>query len=118
MNQVLLRGNVGSNIKIIEKDNSPTLAMFSIATNEKYKDKNGETQTKTSWVNTKAFGKIAEQVKSLKTGDFIFLDGKIKAEKWIDKTSNQEQYSQTVLVNEFIILSQKDKNNDFKDIPF
>jgi single-strand DNA-binding protein len=107
MNQVLLKGNVGNNIKVIEKENSPTLIMFSIATNESYKDKNEEFQTKTNWVNVKAFGITAESAKNLKSGDFIFLDGEIKTEKWTDKLTQKENYSQNVIMKEFTILKNK-----------
>ena len=63
-NNVQLIGNLGQDPEIINLESGKKLAKFSIATNESYKDKNGEKVEQTYWHNIVAWGKTAEIVEN------------------------------------------------------
>lgn len=77
-NTVKLFGNMGSEAKIIEKDGK-LMAAFSLATTDSYLDEDGNWQQKeTVWHNVLIFSPyVIQQVKSLKTGSRIELDGSL-----------------------------------------
>ncbi len=64
-NKVQLIGNLGNDPEIINLESGKTLAKFSIATNENYKNANGEKVTDTQWHNIIAWGKTAEIVEKV-----------------------------------------------------
>ena len=59
-NKVQLIGNLGQNPEIKALDGGKKLAKFSIATNESYRNANGEKVTETQWHNLVAWGRLAE----------------------------------------------------------
>lgn len=72
---------------------------FSLATNENYRDKNGEWQTKTEWHDIVCWGPLAERVeKNLKKGNLAFVEGKLTTRKWQDKDGN-DRYTTEVVSN-------------------
>jgi single-strand DNA-binding protein len=98
-NKVILIGNVG---KDPETNEAKTLTSFSLATSEKIK---GETVTE--WHNLKAFGKTAELIQSyVKKGSQIYIEGKIKTNKWEDK-NGQKRSTVEIIVSEVTFLGGK-----------
>ena len=66
-NKVQLIGNLGNDPEILNLETGSKLAKFSIATNESYKNKNGERVTDTQWHNVVAWGKTAEIIENYVT---------------------------------------------------
>ncbi len=63
---------------------------FSLATDETYKDRNGERQKRTEWHRITMWGKLAEIAqKYLKKGQLVFIEGRIQSRQWDDKTTGQ-----------------------------
>lgn len=90
INKTILVGRVGRDPEIHE---FPTgkLATFSIATTEKYTDKSGEKQESTEWHNIIVNGKLADVVeKYVKKGDLVYVEGKIKYQKYEDKAGEKD----------------------------
>ena len=82
MNKVFLRGRL---TKDVVTKNTPTgfsIANFTIATDESYKDKNGIWQKETEFHNCVVFGKLAEKLASSQKGENLIVIGKIKTESW------------------------------------
>ncbi len=89
LNRVELIGNVGRDPEIVVFSNGGSVAKFSIATSEKWKNKDGEQQEETQWHNVEVFGKLADVVKSYVTkGKQIYVAGQVVYEKWEDKDGN------------------------------
>jgi len=87
-------GNLGRDPEVRYMPDGKAVANISIACTEKYKDKNGEQKEATEWVNVVFFGKLAEIVgEYLKKGMTIFVEGKMKTDKYIDKATGVEKYS-------------------------
>jgi len=105
-NKVQLIGNLGNDPEIITLDSGKKLARFSLATNEHYKDANGQKQTKTDWHNLVAWGKTAEIVeKYISKGKEIAIEGKLTSRSYDDSDGNK-RYITEVNVNELLMLSK------------
>ncbi len=85
VNKVTLIGNLGKDPIIKKFDTGRAVAQFSLATNEKYKDKQGNPVTKTEWHNIVMWSPLAELAeKYLKKGNQVFLEGKIESREYQD----------------------------------
>jgi single-strand DNA-binding protein len=107
VNKVILVGNLGADpeVKYLEGDN--VVANFSLATTESYKDKNGNRVDQTEWHDLEVWGaqaKIVEQY--LKKGSQLFVEGKIRTEKWTDE-NNQPRRRTRIRVLNFTMLGGK-----------
>ena len=90
--------------EIITLDSGKKLAKFSLATNEHYKDKDGQKQTKTDWHNIVAWNKTAELIEQyVSKGKEIAIEGKLSTRSYEDK-EGQKRYTTEVVVNELLML--------------
>jgi single-strand DNA-binding protein len=105
-NKVQLIGNLGNDPEIITLDSGQKLAKFSLATNEYYKDADGQKQTKTEWHNLVAWNKTAELIESYVTkGKEIAIEGKLTNRSWDDKQGNK-RYTTEVVINEIVLFGK------------
>ena len=105
-NKVNLMGRLGANPETQTFDSGSCLTKFSLATNESYKDKNGEWKEITQWHTINAWGKIAEVIsKKLSKGQKISLEGRIVYKTY--ETENGEKRQTTVIdLKEFLLLKE------------
>lgn len=112
INKATLLGNVGRDPEIRHMANGDAVANVSLATTEKWKDKNGERQEKTEWHRLVFFGALADIVeKYVHKGSLIYVEGKITTRKWTDK-DGVEKYSTDINCNEMKLLNKVDGDND------
>ncbi|MDC1471918.1 single-stranded DNA-binding protein [Flavobacteriaceae bacterium] len=105
-NKVQLIGNLGNDPEIITLDSGKKLAKFSLATNEYYKDADGQKQTKTEWHNLVAWNKTAELIENYVTkGKEIAIEGKLTNRTWDDKEGNK-RYTTEVVVSEVVLFGK------------
>jgi single-strand DNA-binding protein len=105
-NNVRLIGNLGDDPKVRKLDSGKTVANFSIATNEIYRDSKGEKQSETTWHRLVAWGKQAEVVENyVKKGSEIAIDGKISNRSYEDK-NGEKHYITEILVNSVLLLGK------------
>ena len=103
-NKVQLIGNLGSNPEIITLENGNKLAKMSLATNEHFKDKDGQKQTKTEWHNLVAWNKTAEIIEQfVAKGKEIAVEGKLSTRNYLDKDGHK-RYITEVIVDELLLL--------------
>ena len=106
-NKVQLIGNLGNDPEIIALESGRKLAKFSLATNESYKDVNGEKQTKTDWHNIVAWGKTAEIIEKYVTkGKEVAVEGKVTTRNYETKVG-EKRYITEVVCNELLMLGSK-----------
>jgi len=106
-NKVQLIGNLGQDPEIINLESGKMLAKFSIATNESYKNSQGEKITDTQWHNIVAWGKTATIVeKYLQKGKEVAVEGKLTTRSWEDK-DGMKRYSTEVVCNELLMLGNR-----------
>ena len=86
LNKVLLIGRLGQAPIVRYMPNGDAVCNFSLATDESWKDKNGQRQTKTEWHNVIMYRRLAEIAgQYLKKGSQVYLEGKIQSRKYTDK---------------------------------
>ncbi len=106
-NKVTLIGRLGAKPEVMNFETGRALARFTLATNEGYKDKNGQWQDNTQWHNINAWGKSAELVgKLLDKGLEVMLEGKLVNQTYETK-SGEKRFSTVVELNEFLIISSR-----------
>ncbi len=106
-NKVQLIGNLGNAPEIINLESGKKLAKFSLATNENYKNAQGEKQTETQWHNLVAWNKTAELIeKYVEKGREIAIEGKLTSRSYEDKDGNK-RYVTEVIVSELLLLGSK-----------
>ena len=106
-NKVQLIGNVGQTPEIKTFENGKTMAKFSLATTEMYKNQNGEKVYDTHWHKLILWGKqasIAEMY--VKKGSEIAIAGKITNRHYVTK-EGVKKYATEIVVNEFLLLDKK-----------
>jgi single-strand DNA-binding protein len=105
LNRVTLLGNVGKDLEVKFTPQGTAVAKFSIATNDRYKDKSGEWQDKTEWHNITAWARLAEIAgEYVKKGQQVYVEGKLQTRSWDDKTSGQKKYMTEIVASELILL--------------
>jgi single-strand DNA-binding protein len=106
-NKVQLIGNLGSNPEIKILDGGKKVAKFNIATNESYRNANGEKITETQWHNLVAWGKLAEIIeKYIMKGSEVAVEGKLTYRSYNDKEGNKKFFTE-IQVNELLMLGEK-----------
>lgn len=105
-NKVQLIGNLGNDPEIINLESGKTLAKFAIATNDSYKNAQGEKITDTQWHNIVAWGKTAEIVeKYITKGKEVAIEGKLTTRSWEDK-DGIKRYTTEVVCSELLMLGK------------
>ncbi len=113
-NSVQLIGHLGKDVEFKSLENGNALAKFTMATNEFYKNNNGEKMQNTQWHNIVAWNKLAENMsKLLSKGNEVLVRGKLVHRSYEDANGNNKYISE-VVVNEYIKLTKKEE----ADMPF
>ncbi|SDS55908.1 single-strand binding protein [Polaribacter sp. KT25b] len=103
-NKVQLIGNLGKNPEIISLESGKKLAKFSLATNESYKNAQGEKVTDTQWHNIVAWNKTAEIIeKYVVKGNEIVIEGKLTSRSYETK-DGEKRYITEVVCSELLML--------------
>mgnify|MGYP003626239058 FL=1 len=103
-NKVQLIGNVGQEPTITNLDNGKKVVRLSLATNEQYKNGQGEKQTDTNWHSLVAWGKTADIIEKYVTkGKEIAIEGKLTSRSYEDK-DGIKRYVTEVVVSEILLL--------------
>ena len=95
VNKCIFIGTVGKDPEVRFTQGGSAVAGFSIAVNEKWKDKQtGEQKERTEWINVSAFGKLAEIIQAYVTkGTVVYIEGKMRTERYQDKQTGQDKYA-------------------------
>jgi single-strand DNA-binding protein len=110
-NRVSLIGNLGGAPEVQTTAANVSLAKFSVATNESYKDKTGNWVENTQWHNIVAWGKNAENVEGqLAKGSTVAMEGKL-VHKMYEK-DGQKRYATNIELISFVALDKKKEGSD------
>ena len=106
VNKVILLGNLGKDPEVKFTASGLPVAKFTVATNERYKDKGGEWQDRTEWHNIVAWQRLAEIAgEYLKKGSKVYIEGRIQTSSWEDKQSGEKKYRTEIVANDLVLLS-------------
>ena len=105
-NKVQLIGHAGNDPEVINLESGKKLAKFTVATNENYKNDNGEKITDTQWHNIVAWGKNAEIIEKYVTkGKEVAIQGKLSHRNYEDKNGDKRYFTE-VVVNELLLMGK------------
>jgi single-strand DNA-binding protein len=97
VNRVILIGNLGRDPELRYTQGGQAVTNFSIATNEKWKDKDGNPQERTEWHRINVWGKPAENcAQYLAKGRSVYIEGRLQTREWEDKEGNKRQTTEIV----------------------
>ena len=114
LNKVMLIGNVGKDPEVRYLESGPQnpsgnakVASFTLATSERFRDRNGEVRENTEWHNIVAWRSSADVVeKYVKKGTQLYIEGKLRTRSWVDQTGNQ-RYTTEVVADSLQLLGRR-----------
>ena len=113
INKVTLIGNLGRDPEVRHLENGSSVARLAIATNENYRDKEGNWQTNTEWHNVIAWRALADTAeKQLKKGSMVYVEGRLRTRSFKDN-NGVEKYTTVIEANVLRSLDKRERN----DIP-
>ncbi|MCU1305603.1 MAG: single-strand binding protein [Acidobacteriaceae bacterium] len=118
VNKVILVGNVGKDPEVKYTPSGTPVAKFSLATNEKYKDRSGEWQERTEWHNIVAWQRLAEIVgEYVKKGAKLYIEGKLQTSSWEDRESATRKYRTEIVARDVVLLGSHETGGGTDDRP-
>jgi single-strand DNA-binding protein len=110
VNKVILVGRLGRDPETRYMPSGDAVTNFSIATDEQWRDRNGERQTRTEWHNITLFGKLGEIASQyLRKGSQVFIEGRIQSRKYNGK-DGIERIAYDIIGNEMKMLGGRNDN--------
>jgi single-strand DNA-binding protein len=128
VNKVILVGNVGKDPEVRYSPSGTPVAKFSLATNERFKDRSGEWQDRVEWHTIVAWQRLAEIVgEYVSKGSKLYVEGKIQTSSWEDRQSGERKYRTEIVARDLLLLGprangggdhQGPTHNENEDQPF
>jgi single-strand DNA-binding protein len=107
LNKVMLIGHLGKDPEIRATQSGTSVVTFTMATTERWKDKDGQMQEITEWHRIVAWRKLAEICgQFLHKGSKVYIEGKLQTRKWQDQNGN-DKYTTEIVANEMKMLDSK-----------
>src|SRR5580658_5103642 len=105
VNKVILVGNLGKDPEVKYTPQGTPVAKITLATNERFKGKDGQWQDRTEWHNVVLWQRLAEIAgEYLKKGGKVYIEGRLQTRSWDDKTSGQKKYMTEVVASDLVLL--------------
>jgi single-strand DNA-binding protein len=120
LNKAILIGNLGRDPELRYVPSGNSVANFTLATGETFKDKSGNRQTRTTWHNIVIWGKLAEVANQyLKKGSQVYLEGRIDNRSYDDKDGNKRYVSEVVvdMNGKMVMLGSRGSSDDYVQPP-
>ncbi len=107
LNKVMLIGNLGKDPEVRYTTSGTAVASFSLATSEKFKNKNGEWEEKTEWHNITLWGRLAEIAgEYLAKGKTVYIEGRLQTRKWQDR-DGRDRYTTEIVGEKMQMLGAR-----------
>jgi single-strand DNA-binding protein len=115
VNKVILVGNLGKDPEVKYTPQGTPVAKITLATNERFKDKDGNWQDRTEWHNVVLWQRLAEIAgEYLKKGGKVYIEGRLQTRSWDDKQTGQKKYMTEVVANDLVLLGGRgESGGDF-----
>jgi single-strand DNA-binding protein len=110
LNKVMLIGRLGQDPEVRYTQSNTAVATLNLATNERYRDSNGEYQDRTEWHRVVAWGRTAEVCQQYLTkGSLIYVEGPLQTREWEDN-QGQKRYTTEVKALQMTMLDSRGGN--------
>ncbi len=127
VNKAILVGHLGADPESRFTPSGVAVSTFNMATNESWKNSEGNYEDRTEWHRIVLYGKAAETANEyMKKGQMAYIEGRIRTRSWEDK-DGVKRYTTEILADRFTMLGRKGDNsgkppekdgNDDDDLPF
>lgn len=108
LNKVMIIGNLGRDPEVRTTPSGQNVANFTVATNRKWKDRDGNLQEKTEWHQVVCWGRQAEIAgQYLTKGKLIYVEGRLETRSWEDKTHGDKRYRTEIICDNFQMLGRR-----------
>ena len=114
LNKVMLIGNLGRDPEIRYTNSGSSVANYSIATTDRWTDRQGQKQERTEWHDIVAFDRLADLSQNyLRKGSNVFIEGRLQTRSW-ENLDGQKMYRTEVVANQIQFLDKgwSDNGND------
>lgn len=114
LNKVMLIGNLGRDPEIRYTNSGSSVANYSIATTDRWTDRQGQKQERTEWHDIVAFDRLADLSQNyLRKGSNVFIEGRLQTRSW-ENSDGQKMYRTEVVANQIQFLDKgwSDNGND------
>jgi single-strand DNA-binding protein len=124
VNKMIVIGNLGANPDIRALPSGQNVANFSLATTERFTDRNGTKQERTDWHRIVAFGRLAETCERfLSKGRQVYIEGRLTTRQYEAKDGSGKRYRTEIVARQLRLLGNRTSGNTSKaeasdDIPF
>lgn len=112
LNKVMLIGNVGKDpeVRYLENSGNAKVASFTLATTERYRDRNGELKENTEWHNIVAWRNSADLAeKYIRKGTQLYIEGRLRTRSWDDQ-QGVKHYTTEINADNIQLLGRKSDN--------
>lgn len=110
VNKVILIGNLGKDPEVRYTGSGVAVATFTLATNESWRDAEGNTQERTEWHNLVAWRKLAEVIgEYLKKGSKIYVEGRLQYRTYDDK-NGVKRYVTEIVIDQMVMLDGRNRD--------
>lgn len=113
VNKVILVGNVGQDPEIKYTASGVPVAKLSLATNERFKNKNDAWQDRTEWHSIVAWQRLAEIVgEYVHKGSKLYIEGKLQTSTWEDKQNGEKKYRTEIVARDIVLLGSRENEEE------
>ena len=97
VNKVILVGNLGRDPELRYTKNGQPVATFSLATNERFQNREGEVQERTEWHRVVVYGRAAENcAQYLSKGRSVYVEGRLQTREWENQEGQKQRTTEVV----------------------
>jgi single-strand DNA-binding protein len=124
VNKVIVIGNLGANPDIRALPSGQNVANFSLATTDRFTDRNGAKQERTNWHRIVAFGRLADTCERfLSKGRQVYVEGRLTTRQYEAKDGSGKRYRTEIVARQLRLLGNRTSGSTSKaeasdDIPF
>ena len=110
VNKVIIVGNLGQDPEARFTPQGTAVTNLSLATNEAWKDQNGEMQDRTEWHRVVLYGRPAETAAEyMKKGQMVYVEGRLNTREWEDKNQIKRKTTE-IRCDNFTMLGRRSDN--------
>ena len=113
VNKVILVGNVGRDPEVTYTPSGVPVARLGLATNERFKDTNEQTQDRTEWHSIVAWQRLAEIVgEYVRKGMKLYIEGRLQTTSWQDRQSGEKKYRTEIVARDLVLLGSRENGQN------
>ena len=117
VNKVILVGNVGQDPEVKYTASGVPVAKVSLATNERFKDRNEQWHDRTEWHSIVAWQRLAEiGGEYVRKGTKLYVEGKLQTSSWEDRQSGERKHRTEIVARDIVLLDSRQQTTETENV--